>query len=330
MAMYLYKGCGRRQPGFGVDMSIDRVLACLKRGDLPPEPVVSQICILAEELFMREANVQMVPAPVVLCGDIHGQFHDLLELFRVSGGFPDNHTNFLFMGDFVDRGFYSVETLLLILCLKVRYPDRICLIRGNHESRQISAAYGFYDECLRKYGSVSVWRMCCEVFDHMSLGALVGGPGGVFCIHGGLSPDVRNIDEISGIDRIQEVPHEGAMCDLLWSDPDESITSDWAVSSRGAGFLFGGGPVERFHHVNNTSLIARAHQLVLNGYNEMFDGKLVTVWSAPNYCYRCGNMAAVLELDENLQRKYVEFDTVEHPELDQVVPIRQPLPEYFL
>lgn len=139
-----------------------------------------------------------------------------MELFRVGGMCPD--TNYLFLGDFVDRGLYSVETLLLLLALKVRYPDRMTLIRGNHESRQITQVYGFYDECTRKYGSANVWRYCCDVFDYMSLGAVVDGR--VFCVHGGLSPTVVSLNQIRSIDRKQEVPHEGAMCDLLWSDPD--------------------------------------------------------------------------------------------------------------
>lgn len=137
----------------------------------------------------------------------------------------------------MDRGFYSVETFLLLLALKVRYPDRITLIRGNHESRQITQVYGFYDECQRKYGSSNVWRWCCEVFDYLALGAIVDGR--VFCVHGGLSPVLQAIDQVSfehyirvldfssltwiqirAIDRKQEVPHDGPMCDLLWSDPD--------------------------------------------------------------------------------------------------------------
>ena len=307
-----------------------------------------------------------------------------MELFRVGGDVPD--TNYLFMGDFVDRGFYSLESFLLLLCLKVRYPDRITLIRGNHESRQITTVYGFYDECLRKYGSANVWRYCCEVFDYLALGALVlgtsstlepafnasmdqgsqtmpavddeieieimnsrnevtarfprsrrrmfdndnmtssppsspnpntpsktgpagtgasgdsggslaAGGGAVLCVHGGLSPLIDSVDKIRLLDRKQEVPHEGAMCDLLWSDPDE--IDGWGLSPRGAGFLFGADIVKRFNHMNDLSLIARAHQLVMEGFKEMFDSSIVTVWSAPNYCYRCGNVAAILELGED-------------------------------
>ncbi|KAJ3302121.1 Serine/threonine-protein phosphatase 4 catalytic subunit [Kappamyces sp. JEL0829] len=174
-----------------------------------------------------------------ICGDIHGQFYDLKELLKVGGKCPD--TNYLFMGDFVDRGFYSVETFLLLLALKVRYPDRITLIRGNHESRQITQVYGFYDECLRKYGSVNVWRYCCEIFDYLSLSALIDDK--IFCVHGGLSPSVNTLDQVRIIDRKQEVPHEGPMCELLWSDPDD--IEGWGLSPRGAGYLFGGDVVEK-------------------------------------------------------------------------------------
>ncbi|CBF90194.1 uncharacterized protein ANIA_00103 [Aspergillus nidulans FGSC A4] len=152
---------------------LDRAIAQLRACRLIPEAQVRELCYKARELLIEEGNVVCVDAPVTICGDIHGQFHDLMELFRVGGDVPD--TNYLFMGDFVDRGFYSLESFLLLLCLKVRYPDRITLIRGNHESRQITTVYGFYDECIRKYGSANVWRYCCEVFDYLALGALVLG-----------------------------------------------------------------------------------------------------------------------------------------------------------
>ncbi|KAK8119521.1 putative phosphoprotein phosphatase X-1 [Apiospora kogelbergensis] len=339
---------------------LDKAIAQLRACRPIPEAQVRELCHKARELLIEEGNVVTVAAPVTICGDIHGQFHDLMELFRVGGDPPD--TNYLFMGDFVDRGFYSLESFLLLLCLKVRYPDRMTLIRGNHESRQITTVYGFYDECVRKYGSANVWRYCCDVFDYLALGAIVlgasntlsppnehissedyadadieievcnadgdimsrfqrrdneqrspngaaaaaagsktgppgsgasgssggssGNPtGAVLCVHGGLSPLIDTVDKIRLLDRKQEVPHEGAMCDLLWSDPDE--IDGWGLSPRGV-----------FNHRNDLSLIARAHQLVMEGFKEMFDASIVTVWSAPNYCYRCGNVAAVLELSE--------------------------------
>jgi serine/threonine-protein phosphatase 4 catalytic subunit len=267
-----------------------------------------------------------------ICGDIHGQFYDLIELFKVGGECPS--TNYLFLGDFVDRGYYSVETFLLLLALKVRYPNRITLIRGNHESRQITQVYGFYDECLRKYGSVNVWRYCTEVFDWLCLAAIVDDK--VFCVHGGLSPSINTLDQIRAINRNQEVPHDGAMADLMWSDPEE--IEGWGISPRGAGYLFGGNVVEKFNEVNSIDLIARAHQLAMEGYKCMFPMKnsrsaqpvdaLVTVWSAPNYCYRCGNVAAILELDENLDQHWKIFEAA--PQENRSVPAKNTAPEYFL
>ena len=138
-----------------------------------------------------------------------------MELLKVGGECPV--TNYLFMGDFVDRGFYSVETFLLLLALKVRYPERIMLIRGNHESRQITQVYGFYDECLRKYGSVNVWRYCTDIFDYLSLAAIVDDK--IFCVHGGLSPMIKDLSEINDIKRPVEMDRGTILTDFLWSDP---------------------------------------------------------------------------------------------------------------
>jgi len=229
------------------------------------------------------------------------------------------------MGDFVDRGFYSVETFLLLLALKVRYPSRITLIRGNHESRQITQVYGFYDECLRKYGSVNVWRYCTEIFDYLSLSAVVADR--LFCVHGGLSPSISTLDQIRLIERKQEVPHEGSMCDLLWSDPED--IDGWSLSPRGAGYIFGGDVVNIFNHTNGLELVCRAHQLVMEGYKPMFNDSLVTVWSAPNYCYRCGNVAAILQVDEDLTKTYKIFEAAPQ-EARTSMPTKKPIADYFL
>lgn len=331
---------------------------------------MKKLCEIVKECLMEESNIQPVRTPVTVCGDIHGQFYDLLELFNVAGGMPGDENldattvapsaatmatspgstsgmpraaavnaadieppsqikdprvrkkmkrrfqrdsaytsaasnassedvgdeggeeeelrgrirsrstgaadrgpsgsedseeeddddsgvedvrspsaaqrknktslnngkqNFVFLGDFVDRGYFSLETFTLLMCLKAKYPDRVTLVRGNHESRQITQVYGFYEECQTKYGNASVWKSCCQVFDFLALAAIVDGK--VLCVHGGLSPEIRTLDQIRVVARAQEIPHEGAFCDLVWSDPEEVDT--WAVSPRGAGWLFG-------------------------------------------------------------------------------------------
>ncbi|KAH9361303.1 hypothetical protein HPB48_006865 [Haemaphysalis longicornis] len=309
--------------GAGDSSDLDRHVEKLRRCEALRESEVRRLCFKAREILTEEGNVQRVDSPVTVCGDVHGQFYDLKELFKVGGDVPS--TNYIFMGDFVDRGFYSVETFLLLLALKVRYPDRITLIRGNHESRQITQVYGFYDESVRKYGSANVWRYCTEVFDYLPLSALVDGKA--FCVHGGLSPSIRTLDQMRIIDRKQEVPHDGPMCDLLWSDPEEM--AGWGVNPRGAGFLFGGDVVAQFTATNDIELICRAHQLVMEGYRWHFNETLVTVWSAPNYCYRCGNVAAILELHDHLQQEFAIFEAAP-PEQRGAPATRNPHPDYFL
>jgi serine/threonine-protein phosphatase 2A catalytic subunit len=299
----------------------DGYIETLRKCEQLTEKQIRALCDKAREIFMKESNVQPVPCPVTVCGDVHGQFHDLVELFRIGGEAPD--TNYLFMGDYVDRGYYSVETVSLLVALKVRYPERLHILRGNHESRQITQVYGFYDECLRKYGSADVWTMFTDLFDYLPLTALVENQ--IFCLHGGLSPNVDTLDHIRSLDRFLEVPHEGPMCDLLWSDPDDR--TGWGVSPRGAGYTFGQDVSEIFNLNNGITLISRAHQLVMEGYNWSHDRNVVTVFSAPNYCYRCGNQAAIMELDDALNYTFLQFDPA--PRRGEPHVTRR-TPDYFL
>ncbi len=301
---------------------LDKWIEMVKKCELLSELDLKHLCEYVQDIMLEESTVQPVASPVTICGDIHGQFHDLLELFRTGGECPE--TSYIFMGDFVDRGYNSVETMTLLLLLKARYPYRITLLRGNHESRQITQVYGFYDECMRKYGNANPWRYCTELFDWCPLAAVVDGR--VLCVHGGLSPEVRTIDQMRLIDRKQEIPHAGAFCDLMWSDPDDIET--WAVSPRGAGWLFGSKVTQEFNHINGLELICRAHQLVQEGYKYMFNEELVTVWSAPNYCYRCGNDACILTIGEGLGRDFKIFKEVESLQQSQQPP-RGNVP-YFL
>jgi serine/threonine-protein phosphatase 6 catalytic subunit len=271
------------------------------------------LCDRVKTILIEESNIQPVSSPVTICGDIHGQFWDLLELLRKGGMVPE--TSYIFMGDFVDRGYYSLETVSLLFALKARYPDKVTLLRGNHESRQITQVYGFYDECQQKYGGPGVWKACCNVFDFLNLAAIIDGE--ILCVHGGLSPDIRTLDQIRVLSRAQEIPHEGAFCDLMWSDPDEVET--WAVSPRGAGWLFGANVTNQFNRVNGLSLITRAHQLVQEGHKYMFNDSLVTVWSAPNYCYRCGNLASILTIHEDGNQTFIDFGPAPENEKDRAL-----------
>jgi serine/threonine-protein phosphatase 2A catalytic subunit len=244
-----------------------------------------------------------------------------MELFKIGGKSPD--TNYLFMGDYVDRGYYSVETVTLLVAIKVRFKDRITILRGNHESRQITQVYGFYDECLRKYGNANVWKYYTDLFDLLPLTAVI--ENRIFCLHGGLSPNLDTLEQIKQIDRQVEVPHEGPMCDLLWSDPDDR--HGWGISPRGAGFTFGQDISQNFNHTNNLKLIARAHQLVMNGYNWSHEKQIVTIFSAPNYCYRCGNEAGIMEVDEQMNFNFLVFDPAPRRGEPHVT---KRTPDYFL
>jgi serine/threonine-protein phosphatase 4 catalytic subunit len=316
-------------------MSDDQIIADLKACKFIAEEDVKHLCMRATTILREEDNVRAVSFPATVVGDIHGQFYDLLELFDVGGQVPD--TNYVFMGDFVDRGYYSVETFLLLLALKVRYPSRVTLIRGNHESRQITQVYGFYDECLRKYGTAHVWRLCVEVFDCLCLAAIVD--SSIFCVHGGLSPSLDTVDQIAEVERKQEPPHEGPMCDLMWSDPDDDIQG-WGISARGAGYVFGPDIADQFLFQNKLDLIARSHQLAMEGYKWFFGNNggaqgsslLVTVWSAPNYCYRCGNVASIMQVQDVSNGTNHNFPTFNpRPEHMRKVPDHAARrPDYFL
>lgn len=257
---------------------------------LPPE-TLQQLCHSLKTQLLTVPNIMPLQSPISIVGDIHGQYHDLLEIFEIGGSPPT--TNYLFLGDYVDRGYYSVETISLLITLKLRYPERVFLIRGNHESRTITTNYGFYSEIINKYGGTEVWSYITDLFDYLPLGATID--GSIFAAHGGLSPSCQQLDQIRTVDRFKEIPHDGIMADLVWSDPDIEIM-DFKLSPRGAGYLFGLDVMNKFCRDNELVQLVRAHQLCNEGYTSYWNGKCLTVWSAPNYCYRCGNKASILEI----------------------------------
>ena len=275
-----------------------------------PELTVTSILLRLIDVLNRENNVILLTSPIIICGDIHGQLHDLVKLFSVSNGFQQDDMQFetlnkkyLFMGDYVDRGYHSLNTFLFLATLKLEFPHLIWLLRGNHESRQVSHTYGFYNETVANYGHSGIWTLCNDTFDLLPLAALVDSD--IFCLHGGLSPSLPLIERISLIDRQNEIPTDGPFADICWSDPDEKIKT-FRQNSRGAGFLFGKDQCVAFNRINRLRMVCRSHQLAQEGYHKFFgdekytpDWRLITVWSAPDYSYRSGNKASVLHVNDN-------------------------------
>lgn len=285
-------------PSRSLEAWISRLAGCnpLSEGE------VKLLCSKVKEVLAAEPNLVQVSSPVNICGDIHGQFPDLLKLLRTGGSLAD--TNYLFMGDYVDRGRHSLETIQLLLCLKLKHGKRLTLLRGNHESRSVTMVFGFYDECMQKYGNTLVWKELTDLFDYLPVSGLVDGR--ILCMHGGLSPLVRHVDQLNVLDRVQEVGRVEAINDLLWSDPSEEHEG-WAPSSRGTGHTFGPDVTTTFSYLNSVELVARAHQVVMDGFDYTHHRGLVTVFSAPNYMYRVGNLAAILQVDQAASSSMLTF-----------------------
>lgn len=274
------------------------------------------LCERLKQLLIEEPTLAHIQTPVTVCGDIHGQFWDLEELFKRGGPLPE--TQYLFLGDFVDRGAYSIQVVELLLCYKALYPNRVTMLRGNHESRTINQLYGFWTECQNYYGDPRAWEMLNEVFDYFPLAALIDNR--IFCVHGGLSPEVKTVDQVSVLNRFTEPASDGPVPDLLWSDPVDG--RGFVRSNRGAGHFWGADVSQNFCQLNGLDYIIRAHQLVMEGYEWTHDEKVLTLFSAPNYVYRSGNSAAILKLDKEHSREFIQFDAVtkEEPQQEGKVP----------
>ena len=281
-----------------VDAVLEKLLAV--RGERPGKQValedneIRMLCVRAREVFMSQPILLELEAPIKICGDIHGQYHDLLRLFEY-GGFPPE-ANYLFLGDYVDRGENSMEVIRLLLAYKVKCPENFFILRGNHECASINRIYGFYDECKRRY-NIKMWKTFTDCFNCLPVAAIVDEK--IFCCHGGLSPELQQIDQIKKIIRPTDVPDTGLLCDLLWSDPDKDMVG-WGENDRGVSFTFGEDIVAQFLRKMDLDLVCRAHQVVEDGYEFFARRQLVTIFSAPNYCGEFDNAGAVMAVDESL------------------------------
>lgn len=256
---------------------------------------IQLVCAAAREVFLRQPTLLRLQAPIKIVGDMHGQFNDLLRVLKLSGVPAD--TNYLFLGDYVDRGKQSLETILLLLCYKVKYPNNFFMLRGNHESASVTKMYGFYDECKRRK-STRVWKTFIDVFNCLPLAATINDK--IFCVHGGISPELRSLSQINKqVVRPTDIPDSGLVTDLLWSDPDSSVR-DWSDNDRGVSYTFSKSNVLDFCARFKFDLIIRGHMVVEDGYEFFARKKLVTVFSAPNYCGQFQNWGAVLAINTGL------------------------------
>lgn len=279
------------------------------------ENEIKLICQRARPILLQQPMLLELEAPLKICGDIHGQYTDLLRLLEY-GGFPPE-ANYLFLGDYVDRGKQSLETICLLLAYKIQYPENFFILRGNHEAAGINRIYGFYDECKRRY-SIKLWKIFSDVFNCLPVSALVDEK--ILCMHGGLSPELNSLQQIADLPRPCDVPDVGLMCDLLWSDPDSKISvsliatynntldtvsnliflQGWGENDRGVSFVFGANVVSNFLESQDLDLLVRAHQVVEDGYEFFAGRRLVTLFSAPNYCGEFDNAGGMISVDENL------------------------------
>ncbi|CAG8675747.1 9201_t:CDS:2, partial [Funneliformis caledonium] len=259
-----------------IDSVIDRLLEV--RGCRPGKQVqlaefeIKYLCTKAREIFISQPILLELEAPIKICA------------------------NYLFLGDYVDRGKQSLETICLLLAYKIKYPENFFILRGNHECASINRIYGFYDECKRRY-NIKLWKTFTDCFNCLPIAAIIDEK--IFTMHGGLSPDLQSMEQIRRVMRPTDVPDTGLLCDLLWSDPDKDI-SGWSENDRGVSFTFGPDVVSRFLQKHDMDLICRAHQAVEDGYEFFAKRQLVTLFSAPNYCGEFDNAGAMMSVDETL------------------------------
>ena len=281
-----------------VDAIIEKLLSV--RGNKPGKTVdlkEDEIKFLIDkslQIIKEQKMLVELEAPLHVCGDIHGQYYDLLRIFEHCG-YPGEY-NYLFLGDYVDRGKQSLETVCLLLCYKIKYPTKVTLLRGNHESSVTNRIFGFYDECKRRY-NVRLWRSFTDLFNFLPVAAIIDDK--ILCMHGGLSPELKNLQNIESISRPTDIPDSGLLCDLLWSDPDTEVL-EYDENDRGVSVIFGEKVVEDFNKKNDLDLIIRAHQVVDEGYEFFAKRQLITIFSAPNYCGEFDNSAGIMIIDESL------------------------------
>ena len=256
------KGTDKHIPECNVDDILDKLNSAKNSKIQKPvnllENEIKWLTIKMKEICLDQPIFLELESPLNVCGDIHGQFYDLLKLFDVAGVPPE--ANFLFLGDYIDRGKFSLETISLLMCYKIKYPENFFLLRGNHECASINKIYGFYDDCKRRY-SVKLWKMFTDLFNCLPICACIDDK--ILCMHGGISPELFSLEQLKKIARPTDIPDQGLLCDLLWADPDKDVKA-WGPNDRGISVTFSQSIIEKFLNTQDLELICRAHQVSFN------------------------------------------------------------------
>ncbi|KAL7719011.1 Serine/threonine-protein phosphatase [Entamoeba marina] len=269
-----------------------------ERGLFPGKEIVDKndlLCItqMMKAQLSKESSLLELNAPLYVIGDLHGQYTDLLRYFDETDITKDKY---LFLGDYVDRGPRSIEILTLIFSLKLRYPDRFFLLRGNHEAENINRLYG-----KRRFDS-DMWRGFCDVFRYLPVSALIDNK--ILCLHGGIGKDLKTLDDLRSIVRPTDIPEDGLLCDILWADPSTD-SFGFVDNIRGVSYTFGPDVAEEFMKNNGLELVCRAHQVVENGFEFCFGKKILTLFSAPNYCNSFSNSGAMMKVYDDLRCTFI-------------------------
>lgn len=289
--------------------SIQTAISNIKAGQLPTKDQLIALLDQARTVIEKEPNIVEVTGPVHIVGNIHGQFEDLLHILDTLG---QSDQKYVFLGNYVNRGKKSIEVLTTLLGLKILHPEQFTLLRGNHECVKICEIYGFLEEIKQKYQDESLLAQFSKVFNVLPLVARLNN-GKAIAVHGGISQQIATLKDIETLDRFKEIEEAGPITDLVWADPDED-TVEFGPSPRGCSFLFGQAPFLKFMDANGIQLLFRSHQMIAEGFKIQFEGRLITLYSAPNYCGTCNNKSSVFTLDAELNYTQTVFNSsISHP-----------------
>ena len=279
-----------------LDSIISKLSTCTK--DITVHLSEEEIKFLVEkskEIFLAQPTVLKLKAPITICGDVRGNINSVKKVFELSGNPKDK--NYVFLGNYINRNENSLECLCLLLAYKIKYKDTFNILRGHYDNGQLCHAYGFEEECDAKT-TKEIYNQIIALLDCLPLAATLDNK--IFLVHGGISPQLENLAQIDAIQRPIVVPNEGLVCDLIWSDPDQDMKDAWAENSRGAGKLFGEKPLNEFLEKNGFTMLCRGHEPIKEGYEYLWDKKLLTIFSDPLFCCKDGK-GAILEVDSTLK-----------------------------